>query len=140
MQARRDNVEPFPRPRQERSLGTLFSDLASETSLLIRQEIALAKAEISAKLAAFGTGIGMLVAGGLIAWSGLLVLLAAGVLGLSKVVEPWLAALIVGGAVLVIGAGLVFLGKRRISADKLVPQRTIRSLKDDGEWAKEQMR
>jgi hypothetical protein len=140
MQARRDNVEPFPRPRQERSLGALFSDLASETSLLIRQEISLAKAEVSAKVGAFGAGIGMLVAGGLIAWSGLLVLLAAGVLGLSKVVEPWLAALIVGGAVLVIGAGLAFIGKGRMSADKLVPHRTIRSLKDDSEWAKEQMR
>ena len=135
---RRDNVEPFP--VRDRSIGTLFSDLARDTSLLIRQEIALAKAEVAGGVANLGLGIGLLVAGALVAFVGVIVLCLAGVYGLSKVVEPWLAALIVGGAVLVLGAALAFMGKGRLSGDKLLPRRTLRTLKDDGEWAKEQVR
>lgn len=137
-QARPQVVEPFP--KQERSIGGLFSDLARETSLLIRQEIALAKAELLAGFGTLGTGVALLVAAGLVAFAGFLAVLAAAVLGLMKVVEPWLAALIVGGIVLVVGAALGWIGKRRLSAEALVPRRTIRSLKDDAEWAKEQVR
>ena len=135
---RRDNVEPFP--VRERSLGALFSDLARDTSLLIRQEIALAKAEITSGVSNLGMGIGMLMAGALVAFVGFIFLCLAGVYGLSKVVEPWLAALIVGGVVLALGAILVFVGKGKLSSDNLVPRRTIRTLKDDTEWAKEQVR
>jgi hypothetical protein len=137
---RRDNVEPFPKPRQERSLAELFSDLARDFSRLFRHEIELAKAEATQKVGALGIGVGMVAAGGLIAWAGFLVLLAAAVLGLSKVIEPWLAAVIVGVVVLVIGGILLFVGKNRLNSDNLVPRRTIRSIKDDAEWAKEQAR
>jgi len=81
----------------------------------------------------------MLAAGGLVAWAGFLVLLAAAVLGLSKVVEPWLAALIVGVVVLVIGVVVMLVGKNRFKSDNLVPRRTLRSIKDDAQWAKEQV-
>jgi hypothetical protein len=135
---RRDNVEPFP-PR-DRSIGTLFSDLARDTSLLIRQEVALAKSEIANGVSNLGMGVGMLAAGALVAFVGFIFLCLAAVYGLSKVVEPWLAALIVGGVVIALGAALVFVGKGKLSSDKLVPRRTIRTLKDDGEWAKEQVR
>src|SRR5712672_2669028 len=57
-----------------------------------------------------------------------LVLLAAAVLGLSNVVEPWLAALIVGFVTLALGAGLLFFGKSRLDADALALRRTINSL------------
>jgi Putative Actinobacterial Holin-X, holin superfamily III len=140
-QPRRDDVvEPFPPPKPERSISALFSDLARETSLLFRQEIALAKAEITEKIVQLGTGVGLLVAGGLIAFCGVLVLLAAAVLGLSNVVPPWAAALIVGGVVLIVGGVLAYVGKRRFAAQNLIPHRTIQSLKDDSAWAKEQVR
>jgi Putative Actinobacterial Holin-X, holin superfamily III len=139
--ARRDDVvEPFPAPKQDRSIASLFSDLARDFSRLFRQEIDLAKAEIGQKFGALGSGIGMVAAGGLIAWAGFLVLLAAAVIGLSEVVEPWQAAAIVGVAVLVLGGILVFVGKRRFRTDNLMPRRTIRTIKDDAEWAKEQVR
>ena len=139
MQApRRDNVEPFPKP--DRSIAGLFSDVARDFSRLFRQEIDLAKAELGEKVGALGAGGAMLAGGALIAWAGFLVLLAAGVLGLSKVVEPWLAALVVGGAVLVIGAVIALVGKSRFRADNLVPRRTLRSIKDDAEWVKERAR
>jgi hypothetical protein len=56
------------------------------------------------------------------------------------VVEPWLAALIVGAAVVVVGGILALIGKRRFKADNLVPRRTLRTIKDDADWAKEQVR
>ena len=140
MQApRRENVEPFPGPKPDRSIPGLFSDLARDVSRLFRQEIDLAKAELAEKAGALGAGGAMLAAGGLIAWAGFLVLLAAAVFGLSKVVEPWLAALIVGGVVLVIGVVVMLIGKSRFKTDDLVPRRTLRSIKDDAQWAKERV-
>lgn len=127
------------RPRSERSVAGLLSDLANETGVLIRQEIALLKAEMQEKLGRAGLGAGALVAGGLVAFSGWLVLLAAAVLGLSNAVAPWLAALIVAVVVLVIGAALVFFGKSRIDADALVPRRTLNSLREDEAWIRDQV-
>jgi hypothetical protein len=138
--AERPVVEPFPLPKQERSFGSLFSDLARDFSLLIRQEIGLAKAELIGGLTSLGAGAAMLAAGGLVAFAGFLVLLAAAVLGLMHVVAPWLAAVIVGVVTLIVGAALAWMGKSRLSAESLVPRRTIRSIKDDTEWAREQMR
>ncbi|MBV9686931.1 MAG: phage holin family protein, partial [Alphaproteobacteria bacterium] len=84
------------RPRQDRSIAALLSDLANETGTLVRQEIALFKTEIGEKLGRLGTGTGAIAAGGLIAFSGWLALIAAAILGLSTVLAPWLAALIIG--------------------------------------------
>ena len=136
---RRDNVERFPE-RRERSVATLLSDLARDFSLLIRQEVALAKAEASEKVGQLGMGVGMMAAGGFVAFAGLIVLMFAGVYALALVMEPWQAALIVGGVVTLLGLILVFVGKSKLSADKLTPQRTIQSIKDDARWAKEQVR
>jgi hypothetical protein len=136
---RRDNVERFPE-RRERSVASLLSDLARDFSLLIRQEVALAKAEASEKVGQLGTAVGMIAAGGFVAFAGLIVLMFAGVYALSLVLEPWQSALIVGGVVTLLGLVLVFVGKSKLSPDKLTPQRTIQSIKDDARWAKEQVR
>ena len=127
------------RPKSDRSVAALLSDLASETATLVRQEIALFKAELHQKLARLGQGVGAIAAGGLVAFSGWLVLLAAAVLGLSNVVAPWLAALIVGVVVLALGAGLLFFGKNRLDADALALRRTINSLREDEAWIRDQL-
>jgi hypothetical protein len=127
------------RPRSDRSIAALLADLANETGTLVRQEIALFKAEIGEKLGRLGMGTGAIAAGGLIAFSGWLALIAAAILGLAKVVAPWLAALIVGVVVLAIGAGLLFFGKSRLAADTLVPRRTLNSLREDEEWIRDQI-
>jgi xanthine/uracil permease len=127
-------------PRRERRLAGLFGDLARESTRLFRQEVALAKAEISSKVGQMGMGAAELVAGGLIAYAGLLVLLAAAVLGLALLLRPWLAALIVGVVVVVIGVGLALKGRRDVASNKLAPDRTLRTLRDDADWAQEQMR
>jgi hypothetical protein len=129
-----------PRPKTERSITTLLSDLASETILLIRQEMALLKAELHEKFSRVGQGATALGVGALIAYSGWLVLLAAAVLGLATVLPAWLAALIVALVALAIGGALVYIGKSRFDADSLMPQRTLRSLREDEQWLRERLR
>jgi hypothetical protein len=128
-----------PRPKADRSIANLLSDLASETVLLFRQELALLKAELHEKFSAFGQGATALGAGAVLAFSGWLVLLAAAVLGIATALAPWLAALIVAVAVLAIGGILMLLGKKRFDKQSLMPKRTMRSLREDEEWLRERL-
>ena len=121
------------RSRSERSISALLSDLAREIRLLVRQEVALFKAELAEKLSRLGRGVAAIAVGGLIAFSGWLVLLAAAVLAL------WLAALIIGLVVLAIGGALLFFGSRRLDVETLVPRRTLASLREDEAWLKERI-
>jgi hypothetical protein len=127
------------RGRSGRPIAALLSDLAGETSTLVRQEIALFKAELSGKLTRMGVGAAALATGGVIAFSGWLALLAAAILGLSHVLAPWLSALIVGVFVLAVGVGLALFGKSRLNADALLPHRTLNSLREDEAWIRDQV-
>ena len=129
-----------PAPKTERSIANLLSDLASETMLLVRQELALLKAELHEKFGRLGQGATALGAGVLLAYSAWLVLLAAAVLGLATVTPGWLAALIVGLLVLAISGVLMLIGKNRFDSRALVPRRTLRTLREDEEWLKERLR
>ena len=128
-----------PRVRSGRPVAALLTDLAGETSTLVRQEIALFKAELSESLARIGMGAGALAAGGVIAFSGWLALVAAAILGLSHVLAPWLSALIIGVVVIALGAGLALFGKTRLNADALLPHRTLNSLRQDQAWLRDQV-
>ena len=135
-----DDIDGMPPPRSERSMAGLFSDLARLISRLLHQEIALGRAELGAKLSELGTGAVEMVAGGLIIYAGFLALLVAAGFGLALVFQPWLAALAVGAVTVIIGAIIAFIGKRAVSSRTLVPERTLRSLRKDAAWAREQMR
>ena len=127
-------------PRDERSLGDLFSDLSRETTTLVRQEVQLAKAELTQSASEAARGIGMLVAGGAVAYAGLLFLLLAVVYGLIEAGwDPWLSALVVGVVVVAIGAILVLRARESLKPANLAPRRTVETLKEDQEWAKEQI-
>jgi hypothetical protein len=126
--------------RDERSLGDLFSDLSRETTTLVRQEVQLAKAELTQSATEAARGIGMLVAGGAVAYVGLFFLLLAIVFGLIEAGwDAWLSALVVGVAVVAIGAILVLRARESLKPANLAPRRTIETLKEDQEWAKEQI-
>jgi Putative Actinobacterial Holin-X, holin superfamily III len=127
------------RPRRDRSFGTLFADLAEDLRRLFRLEIALLKLELAEKLRRLSRGLTAVAIGGFLAFSAWLVLLAAAVLGLSTVLHPWLAALIVGVATLLVGGVLLYLGKRWLDAQKLVPRRTLNTLREDRAWIKERV-
>jgi xanthine/uracil permease len=126
--------------RDERSLGDLFSDLSRETTTLVRQEVQLAKAELTQSATEAARGIGMLVAGGAVAYAGLLFLLLAIVYGLIEAGwDAWLSALVVGLVVVAIGAVLVLRARESLKPTNLAPRRTVETLKEDQEWAKEQI-
>jgi hypothetical protein len=126
--------------RDERSLGDLFSDLSRETTTLVRQEVQLAKAELTQSATEAARGIGMLLAGGAVAYAGLLFLLLAIVFGLIQAGwDAWLSALVVGLVVVAIGAILVLRARESLKPANLAPRRTVETLKEDQEWAKEQI-
>jgi xanthine/uracil permease len=126
--------------RDERSLGDLFSDLSRESTTLVRQEVQLAKAELTQSATEAARGIGMLVAGGAVAYAGLLFVLLAIVYGLIEAGwDAWLSALVVGLVVVAIGAILVLRARESLKPANLAPRRTVETLKEDQEWAKEQI-
>lgn len=126
--------------RDERSLGDLFSDLSRETTTLVRKEVQLAKAELTQSATEAARGIGMLVAGGAVAYAGLLFVLLAIIFGLIEAGwDAWLSALVVGVVVVAIGAILVLRARESLKPANLAPRRTIETLKEDQEWAKEQI-
>lgn len=125
----------------ERSLGDLFGTLANEVSTLVRQEVRLARVEVSEKASQAGRDIGLLAAGGLVAYAGLLAIVAAAILGLAAAGLPtWLAAFIVGLVVAVGGYFMLRRGLDNLKQGSLAPQQTLKSLKESGEWAKSQMK
>jgi hypothetical protein len=125
--------------REERSVGELFGQLTQDLSLLVRQETQLAKTEIQVKISRAARDLGSLAAGGVIALMGGLALTAALILLLIDPVglEPWLAALIValvfgGGGYLMLQSGL-----RDLKTLDPSPRRTVESIKEDIQMAKE---
>lgn len=133
--------EGTPRSAQaERPLTALLSDLATETTTLVRKEVELARAEVSEKVGQATAGAVSLAAGGMVALLGLIFLLLAAVYGLSRVMPDWAAALVVGGVVTVIGVVMLLAGKRKLSATSLQPERTLESLREDKDWAQSQLR
>jgi hypothetical protein len=135
--------------REERSLGDLFSELATETSTLVRQEVALAQVEITQKATRAGKQIGFLVVGGAVGYAALLVLLAAIVLGatlLISAVTGWanttsalIASLIVGAVVAGVSYVMVTGALSALKNMDLAPRKTIESVKEDAQWIKEQV-
>jgi hypothetical protein len=124
-----------------RSLIALFSDLFRETSTLVHQEAQLAKAEMSEKVSEVGKGIAAIAIGGAIIFAGFIVLLIAASNGLAMMLPEehanWLAPLIVGLAVMVLGFIALAMGRHELSASNLRPARTMQSLRRDTELVKE---
>lgn len=119
----------------DRSLGELFAELSRETGLLVRKEVELASTELTTKASVAAAHAGTVAAGGALAHAGLLVLLAALVIGLAQLgMEPWLAAFIV--AIVTLGAGglLVSKGLANLRRTNIVPTQTIETLKETTSW------
>ena len=118
-----------------RSLGELFAELSRETGTLIRKEMELANREMTANLKQAGAHAGMVAAGGALAHAGLLVLLAAMVIGLAQLgITPWLAALIIGLLTVGIGYLLAHRGLTNLRRTNMAPVQTIETLKEDARW------
>jgi uncharacterized membrane protein len=135
MQRMNDN-----RSMENRPLGDLFGDLATEMSNLVRQEVALAKVEVTQKAKYVGRNVGYLVVGGAVAYAALLAILAAIIMLLARVMPHWGATLIVG---VVVGAiGWMLIGKAMMALQQadLTPRETVETLKEDATWMKQQIK
>lgn len=132
-------MEARQRP-QEPSLGDLFSRLTQDTSRLIRQEVRLASQEMTNKATTVGKQMGMLAAGGGVAYGGYLFLLGALTYGLISAfgLPTWLSFLIVGAAAVIVGGLLALKGIETLKHVQLTPQETVDTLKEDIAWAKDQ--
>ena len=127
--------------RDERSLGDLFGDLSRQLSTLVRKEIELARTEVTTRARAATQDAALIGAGGALVYAGVLVLLGAVVLVLVDAgLEPWVAALLVAVIAMAIGAALIWRGREGLKTTSLAPERTIETLKEDAEWAKEQIK
>lgn len=125
--------------KEERSLGDLFSELAAETSTLVRQEVALAQTELTQKAVTVGKDVGFLVVGGAVGYAALLALLAAAIIGLAVFVPPWAAALIVAVVVGIVAFLLISSALKSLKETTLTPRQTVETLKEDAEWLKNQV-
>src|SRR5919112_146033 len=120
--------------REERSIGELFAELSQKTTTLVRQEIQLAKAEMSQKASRVGKNVGFLIIGGVVAYTGLLAIVAAVIIVLGGVIPLWLSALVVGLVIAALGLFLVVKGANTLRQEDPAPQETIETLKEDREW------
>jgi hypothetical protein len=128
------------RPTEERSIGELFGELSQDMGLLVRQEAQLAKTEMQAKLSKVTADLVSLAAGGTVALVGGLALTAFLILLLIDPIglKPWLSALIVGLVFGIVGWMMLQRGLKNLKQTDPTPRRTVDTIKDDIEWAKEQ--
>jgi hypothetical protein len=128
------------RAMENKPLGDLFGDLASEVSELMRKEVALAKVEIGQTAKHVGRNVGYLVVGGAVAYAAMLAVLAGIIMLLDKVMPDWGAALVVGVVVGIVGWMLISKARAALQATDVTPQQTVETLKEDAAWVKQQIK
>jgi hypothetical protein len=127
----------FERTDDERSVGELVQALSRQTSALVRQEMALAQSELQQKGKRIGVGAGMFGGAGLVALFGVGALVAAAIIGIGTLLEPWIAAVIVGAVLLAVAGILALSGKKQVDrGTPPLPEKAIDSTKRDVDWVK----
>ena len=135
------------KPKDDRSLGQLLKELTHESSILLRQEVDLAKTEMSEKASRVGANLGSLAIGGGVALLGALALLAFAIYGLQALLRQfmdpdiavWLAPLLIGVVLAVVGYSLIKKALETLKRESIAPQRTTQSLQENKEWLKEKI-
>jgi cytochrome c biogenesis protein CcdA len=122
---------------QRQSFGDLLSQLANNSASLVRDEIALAKQEMTEKISSFKSGVIVAAIGAFIGVLAILTLLAAAVIGLGNLIGPGYSALVIGGVLAIIAGIITASGMGRIKQTSLKPEQTIETLEEDKEWLKE---
>jgi hypothetical protein len=117
---------------RQRGIGELLGDFANETSDLLGKEIELARTEIGIQVKQAGAGAGMFAAAAVFGILGLGALTACAIAALGLVMDIWLAALIVGGALLIVAGIVALIGRAKMKAvAPPVPERAIGEMKRD---------
>jgi len=139
----------IPDNRADRSIPELFRRLRDETANLFRQEMALAKAEVTEKAVTFSRNGIYLAVGGLVAYAAFIFLLLGlnrlieiglARIGASEAVSFWVAPLIIAVVVGAIGYGLIQKAVHTLKHERVAPQKTVQTLQENKEWLKQKMR
>lgn len=137
-----------PAPNHPPTLPTLLRDLRDETSTLIQQELALAKAELKENTAKITSHATQVAIGGFVAYAGVIVLLiglgrlVASVLvrfGLDADLAQWLAPSVLGLVVAIVGAGMLSRAKHAMANDDITPNQTIDTMRETKDWAQNKL-
>lgn len=110
---------------------SLVKHLVDDGALLIRKELALAASEVSRSVQDTRKGVAGLLSGTVVLNAGFIFLLAAATIGLAQVMEPWMAALIVGVVTTVVGLVMVQAGKKKLEPSSFKPERTMEEMRKD---------
>jgi hypothetical protein len=127
------------RVQDERSFSRVLEDTLTNIQELIRSEVRLATTEVQEKIAVAAKPAGTVTAGVTVAVYGLGFLLLSAMYGLCLVLQPWLAALIIGAALVAVAAILVSSGRHRLR-NLTPPEKTIQSVKENITWLKDQIK
>jgi Putative Actinobacterial Holin-X, holin superfamily III len=133
-----DRVTPDDRSDEvaETSIGEMIGNISNHLSQLFRQEVELAKAELKQEASKAGKAAGMLGGAGFAGYMVLVLLSFALVFGLSNVMDPGWAALIVAVIWAIIGAVLYANGRKKLKNVDPVPRQTVDTIKEDAQWLK----
>ena len=129
-----------PADPRERPIGELLKDLADQTGTLVKQEIALARAELTVKGKEAGRGAGLLAGAAVAALLALGALTAFLIAGLDEFMPTWLAALIVTVLWAVVALVLANSGRAALKQASPPAPQTVETVKEDIEWAKTRTR
>jgi putative superfamily III holin-X len=133
--------------KDERSIGQLLKELTQESSTLLKQEVNLAKTEMSEKASRVGANLGEVAVGGAVALLGAIALVLAAVYGLGAILNnflspetaSWLAPLIVGGILAAVGYSMIKKALETLKRESLTPEKTTQSLQENKEWLKQKI-
>ena len=133
--------------KDERSIGQLLKELTHESSTLLKQEVDLAKTEMSEKASRVGANLGEVAVGGAVALLGAIALVLAAVYGLGAILNnflspetaSWLAPLIVGGVLAAVGYSMIKKALETLKRESLTPEKTTQSLQENKEWLKQKI-
>ena len=133
--------------KDERSIGQLLKELTHESSTLLKQEVDLAKTEMSEKASRVGANLGEVAVGGGVALLGAIALLMAVIYGLGAILNnflspetaSWLAPLIVGGILAAVGYSMIKKALETLKRESLTPEKTTQSLQENKEWLKQKI-
>jgi uncharacterized membrane protein YqjE len=125
---------------EDRSVSELVGDLSEQMKRLVRDELRLATAELQTKTKRVGTGAGLMGAAGMISLFAVATFVAAAVLALALVVDGWLAAVIVGVALLLLAGVAVLIGRKQLKqGTPPLPQEAISGVQADVETVKDRV-
>ena len=123
---------------EQRPLGELFSELASNTGTLVRKEVELVAVEMTVKAKTAGRNAAMVAVGSAVTLLGVMALMAALALGLGTFMPLWAAALVVGAVVFTTGGALAMGGMKAFKAIDVAPRQTMETLEENRQWLKNQ--